>query len=67
MKTSALPWNTGCPPTRLGHGIDRVTMLLTDANNTREVLLFPVMKPEGKKESVATAETLEGTRAGASV
>jgi aspartyl-tRNA synthetase len=27
-------------------GIDRMTMLLTDSINIKEVLLFPAMKPE---------------------
>jgi lysyl-tRNA synthetase class 2 len=27
-------------------GIDRFTMLLTDTNNIKEVLLFPAMKPD---------------------
>lgn len=37
----------GLPPTAgWGMGIDRLTMLLTDANNIKEVLLFPAMKPE---------------------
>jgi lysyl-tRNA synthetase class 2 len=37
----------GLPPTAgWGMGIDRVTMLLTDSNNIKEVLLFPAMKPE---------------------
>ena len=37
-------------------GIDRVTMLMTDSNNIKEVMLFPAMKPntnegqEDKKE-----------------
>ena len=36
----------GLPPTAgWGMGIDRVTMLLTDSNNIKEVLLFPAMKP----------------------
>lgn len=37
----------GLPPTAgWGLGIDRLTMFLTDANNIKEVLLFPAMKPE---------------------
>ncbi|PNW84838.1 hypothetical protein CHLRE_03g160500v5 [Chlamydomonas reinhardtii] len=44
----------GLPPTGgWGLGVDRMTMLLTDTNNIKEVLLFPAMKPEeqgGKKE-----------------
>ena len=37
----------GLPPTGgWGMGIDRLTMLLTDQNNIKEVLLFPAMKPQ---------------------
>lgn len=37
----------GLPPTGgWGMGIDRLTMFLTDANNIKEVLLFPAMKPD---------------------
>lgn len=36
----------GLPPTAgWGMGIDRLTMLLTDTANIKEVLLFPAMKP----------------------
>lgn len=37
----------GLPPTGgWGLGVDRLTMLLTDSNNIKEVLLFPAMKPQ---------------------
>lgn len=40
----------GLPPTGgWGMGIDRLTMMLTDNNNIKEVLLFPAMKPEDNK------------------
>ncbi|XP_043695520.1 lysine--tRNA ligase, cytoplasmic isoform X2 [Telopea speciosissima] len=37
----------GLPPTGgWGMGIDRLTMLFTDSQNIKEVLLFPAMKPQ---------------------
>jgi len=37
----------GLPPTGgWGLGIDRLTMMLTDSQNIKEVLLFPAMKPQ---------------------
>ena len=38
-------------------GIDRVTMLMTDSNNIKEVMLFPAMKPNEnvQKEGEASA------------
>lgn len=58
----------GLPPTGgFGMGLDRVAMFLTDSNNIKEVLLFPAMKPEDKKENVATTDTLESTTVGTSV
>ena len=44
----------GLPPTAgWGMGIDRVTMLLTDNCNLKEVILFPTMKPEIVEEKKA--------------
>ena len=37
----------GLPPTGgWGMGVDRLTMLLADHDNIKDVLLFPAMKPE---------------------
>lgn len=53
----------GLPPTGgWGLGIDRLTMLFTDTNNIKEVLLFPAMKPEqargGEAAAHSTAESM---------
>jgi len=42
----------GCPPcSGLGMGIDRMTALLTQQTNIREVVLFPIMKPDTELSS----------------
>ncbi|UJR15161.1 hypothetical protein I4U23_002124 [Adineta vaga] len=54
----------GLPPTGgWGLGVDRLTMMLTDSNNIKEVLLFPACKPYKEGEENEKSEDGKATAA----